>query len=226
MLCTSLNVLTAYWRRFIWLFILSRTALARKVIKLLLRVRPSVCLHSNFWTTWPPLTLIFSRVRVTTIARRGLKIKVIGQGQGLELGLAWTVTQSVWYLSLNDENFFQVTDVSLRLGKGPLYCIVMMVVARFSFVGCSMLCTSGFADEHLAVESYTVIMLLTFILEPVINSISSPLTLSFQSLNLSYLQILSTVVFHYFRTDSMDSADCLPILLSISDFFTFLFFTF
>ena len=226
MLCTSLNVLTAYWRRFIWLFILSRTALARKVIKLLLRVRPSVCLHSNFWTTWPPLTLIFSRVRVTTIARRGLKIKVIGQGQGLELGLAWTVTQSVWYLSLNDENFFQVTDVLLRLGKGPLYCIVMMVVARFSFVGCSMLCTSGFADEHLAVESYTVIMLLTFILEPVINSISSPLTLSFQSLNLSYLQILSTVVFPHFRTDSMDSADCLPILLSISDFFTFLFCTF
>ena len=100
-------------------------------------------------------------------------------------------------------------------------CIVTVVVARFSFVGCSMLCTSGFADEHLAVESYTVIMLLTFILRPVINSISSPLTLSFQSLNLSYLQILSTVVFPYFRTDSMDSADCLPILLSISDFFTF-----
>ena len=47
------------------------------------RVRPSVCFHSIFRTNWP-LTLTFARVRVTAIARRGLKIKVIeiDQGQG------------------------------------------------------------------------------------------------------------------------------------------------
>ena len=57
-------------------------------------------------------------------------------------------------------------------------------------------------------------MLLTFIL--IIISIPSPLTLSFQAYNFPFLHILLTVAFlFFFRTDSTDSADCLPMLLSI-----------
>ena len=46
------------------------------------------------------------------------------------------------------------------------------------------------------------------------------LNLSFQAQNLPFLQILPTVAFLFFcGTDSTDSTDCLPILLSISVFF-------
>ena len=45
---------------------------------------------------------------------------------------------------------------------------------------------------------------------------------AFQALSCLFLQILSTVAFlFFFRTDSTDSPDCLPILLSISVFFSF-----
>ena len=67
-------------------------------------------------------------------------------------------------------------------------------------------------------------MLLTFIL--IITSIPSPLTLSFQAQKLFFMQILPTVAyFFFFRTDSMDFPDCLPILLSmpIFHFLVFLF---
>jgi len=71
----------------------------------------------------------------------------------------------------------------------------------------------GSCAEHLAVESYTIVMLLTFIL--IIISIPSPLT----------LQILPTAAFpFFFRTDSTDFPACLLLLLSISVFFTFLVF--
>ena len=60
-------------------------------------------------------------------------------------------------------------------------------------------------------------MLLTFIL--IISSIPSPLSLSFQALNLPFPQILSTAAFlFFFRTDYMDSPDCLLLYLSISVF--------
>jgi len=39
----------------------------------------------------------------------------------------------------------------------------------------------GICVEHLTVESYTVVMVLTFILIIIIISIASPLTLSFQA---------------------------------------------
>ena len=69
-------------------------------------------------------------------------------------------------------------------------------------------------------------MLLTFILIISI-SISSPLTLSFQALNLPFLQILPTVAFlFFFRTDSTDSPNCLLLLLSISVFYFLVFFCF
>jgi len=68
----------------------------------------------------------------------------------------------------------------------------------------------GSCAEHLAVESYTIVMLLTFIL--IIISIPSPLT----------LQILPTAAFpFFFRTDSTDFPACLLLLLSISVFFYF-----
>ena len=52
-----------------------------------------------------------------------------------------------------------------------------------------------------------------------IGSIHHPFTLSFQAENLPFLQILPTVAYlFFFRTDSTDSADCLPVLLSISVF--------
>ena len=46
------------------------------------RVRPFVWFHSSFCTNWP-LTLILARVWVYNDRRPELKIKVIGQGQGL-----------------------------------------------------------------------------------------------------------------------------------------------
>jgi len=82
----------------------------------------------------------------------------------------------------------------------------------------------GSYAKHLAVESYTVVMLLTFAL--IIISIPSPMTLSFQAQNLLFLQILPTVAFLFFsRTDSTDSPDCLLIglLLSISVFYFLVF---
>ena len=70
----------------------------------------------------------------------------------------------------------------------------------------------GSCAEHLAVESYTIVMLLTFIL--IIISIPSPLT----------LQILPTAAFpFFFRTDSTDFPACLLLLLSISVFYFFSF---
>ena len=62
-------------------------------------------------------------------------------------------------------------------------------------------------------QSYRVVMLLTFILI-IISSIPSPLTLSFQAQNLPFPQNVAFLFF--FRTDSTDSSDCSPILLSIS----------
>jgi len=63
-------------------------------------------------------------------------------------------------------------------------------------------------------QSYRVVMLLTFILIIIISSIPSPLTLSFQAQNLPFPQNVAFLFF--FRTDSTDSSDCSPILLSIS----------
>ena len=57
----------------------------------------------------------------------------------------------------------------------------------------------------------------------------SPITLSFQAYNLPFMQILPIIAFlFFFRTDSTDSLDCLPILLSIPVlyFVVFLFFHF
>ena len=51
----------------------------------------------------------------------------------------------------------------------------------------------GSSAQHLTVESYTVVMLLTFIL--IIISIPSPLTPSFQAEKLTFLQIPPTVAF-------------------------------
>ena len=71
-----------------------------------------------------------------------------------------------------------------------------------------------------------VIMLLTFIL--IISSTPLPPLFHFRLKTFLFLQILSTVAFlFFFMTDSMDSADCLPIqVLSISDlyFLVFLFY--
>ena len=47
------------------------------------------------------------------------------------------------------------------------------------------------------------------------------------ALNLPFLKIFPTVAFlFFFRTDSMDSSDCVPALLSISIFFYFFVFLF
>jgi len=52
-----------------------------------------------------------------------------------------------------------------------------------------------------------------------VNVLQNPITRHsfFPGLDLPFLQILPTVAFpFYFRTDSTDSPDCLPILLSIA----------
>ena len=65
-------------------------------------------------------------------------------------------------------------------------------------------------------------MLLTFVL--IIISIPPP-SLFHHVLKTFFLQILPTVAYlFFFRTDSTDSADCLPVLLGISVFFYFLVF--
>jgi len=74
-------------------------------------------------------------------------------------------------------------------------------------------------------EFYTVVVLLTFVLIIIISSIPLPPHTFIQGLNLPFLQILPAVAFLFFyRIDSADSPDCLPILLSISVFY-FLFFS-
>ena len=79
--------------------------------------------------------------------------------------------------------------------------------------------------KHLAIESYTVVMLLTFIL--IIISRPSlfhhPLTLSFQTLNLPFLQIPHRSLPFFFRTDYTDSPDSLLLLLSISVYYFLVF---
>jgi len=83
----------------------------------------------------------------------------------------------------------------------------------------------GSCAEHLAVESYTVVMLLTVIL--IIISIPSPLTPSFQASNLTFLQIRPTAACpFFFRTDYMYSRRLLLLLLSISVFYFLVFFQF
>ena len=59
---------------------------------------------------------------------------------------------------------------------------------------------------------------------PLSSSITPFLHSSTPGLKLPFLQILPTIAYHFFSwTDSMDSPDCLPILLSISVFFSLLF---
>jgi len=83
----------------------------------------------------------------------------------------------------------------------------------------------GSHAKHLTVESYTVVMLLTFIL--IIIIIPSPLTPSFQASNLTFLQIRPTAAFpFFFRTDYMYSRRLLLLLLSISVFYFLVFFQF
>jgi len=75
-------------------------------------------------------------------------------------------------------------------------------------------------------EFYTVLVLLTFVLIIII-SIPLPPHTFIQGLNLPFLQILPAVAFLFFyRIDSADSPDCLPILLSISVFYFLFFFCF
>ena len=72
-------------------------------------------------------------------------------------------------------------------------------------------------------EFYTVVVLPTCVLIIII-SIPLPPHTFIQGLNLPFLQILPAVAFLFFyRIDSADSPDYLPILLSISVFY-FLFF--
>jgi len=61
-------------------------------------------------------------------------------------------------------------------------------------------------------------MLLTFILI-IITSIPSTPHSFIPGLKLPFLQILPTIAFLFFRTDYMDSVDCLLILLSTSIFY-------
>ena len=75
----------------------------------------------------------------------------------------------------------------------------------------------GSCAKHLTIESYTVVMLLTVIL--IIISIYHSHTLSFRVENLPFLQILPAAAFLFlFRTDYMDSPDCLLLLLRIAVF--------
>ena len=67
------------------------------------------------------------------------------------------------------------------------------------------------------IEYHTVVIQLTFIL--IIISIPSPPHSFIAGLNPSFLQIIPTVAFLFFsETDSTDSLDCLPILLSMPVF--------
>ena len=97
----------------------------------------------------------------------------------------------------------------------------------------------GINCEHLYVNHAVISPILTHLirwvaLPPSVPSTHnshhpSPLTLSFQAWNLTFLQILSTLAFlFFFRTDSTDSPDCLQIILSISVFHLnfFCFYTF
>jgi len=77
----------------------------------------------------------------------------------------------------------------------------------------------GSCAKHLTVESHTVVMLLTVIGLLIISSIPSPHHSFIPGLKPSFLQILPTAAFlFFFRTDYMNSPDCLLLLLSISVF--------
>jgi len=81
----------------------------------------------------------------------------------------------------------------------------------------------GSCAKHLTVESYTVVMLLTFIF--IIISIPSPR----HSLISGLKHFFYVNSFHHglsFLTDYVDSPDCLLILLSISVYYFLVFFLF
>jgi len=85
---------------------------------------------------------------------------------------------------------------------------------------CRVRGVGGSCAEHLTVESYTVVMLLTVIL--IIISFPSPIHSLFHSRHKTFLfckSLIPTQPFlFFFRTDYMDSPDCLLLLLSISVF--------
>ena len=88
-------------------------------------------------------------------------------------------------------------------------------------------CVDGSCAKHLTVESYTVVMLLTFIL--IIISIPSPSLFHSRLKTFLFCKSFPPQPFLFFsRTDYMDSPDCLLLLLSISVFYflVFLLYTF
>jgi len=107
-----------------------------------------------------------------------------------------------------------------------------MQTAGLAFGGTGLCCyrvrgVDGSCAKHLTVESYTVVMLLKVIL--IIISSPPPPHFFIPGLKLPFLQILPTAAFlSFFRTDYMDSPDCLLLRLSISVCYllVFLFYTF
>jgi len=93
------------------LIITDRVSRKVKVIGYRPSVRP-VCFHSIYCTDWP-LSLSF-RVSVMTVARLGLRVKVICQGQGsmsTAHGRGNVVTRSVWPRSSIEESFSTLSAV-------------------------------------------------------------------------------------------------------------------
>ena len=71
----------------------------------------------------------------------------------------------------------------------------------------------GSCAKHSNVESYAVVMLLSVVLI-IINSSPSPSLFHSKLKTFFFLQILPTAAFFlFFRTDYMDSADCLLLFL-------------
>jgi len=86
---------------------------------------------------------------------------------------------------------------------------------------CRVRGVEGGCAKHLTMEFYTVVMLLTFILITI--SILSPLTLSFQALNIPFSAVPShhSLPFLLFRTDSglfTDTSEHIHFFFSFSVF--------
>ena len=64
---------------------------------------PSICFHSIFWTDCP-WTWVFVCLWATTVARLGLKIKVIGPGGRAESSACRHGMRSVWPQSLIEDS--------------------------------------------------------------------------------------------------------------------------
>ena len=127
-----------------------------------------------------------------------------------------TCTGRIWLILAEHDLYWQnltsIGRISLPLAEHDLIRLIVTLAGRIWLI---------LAEYDFHWQNMRLFIVRALLVLP---SVPTDCTVSIPGLNLPFLQILPTAAFLFFTgTDGTDSPDCLPILLSISVFFSLLF---